>query len=292
MDQFTIIGLVISAIALLVSIATYKANKAVTNQVQLQNVYLAFCEKMQILLDLGRENTLMAFKYDFENYTFRDPASLESKREYNELKKKIDLQRENCKKIYSKLMEEMDIFLVYTPLSLFSKADQFGKWLNDILNQYFLKLITYYDGLIDFSEVMYYAQHGEMAKNENEVVENFYKNISEILRTNQALQIVKREMAGKFKALSVRDVGFFKDNVSCILSIKKQLYSFVEEFEIDKAINGEDCSKIQTKCLDFGEGIFEFVKQEKQGSMAFLALLRSNFHNKDFASAANDRRSK
>lgn len=283
MDQFTTIGILISAIALLVSIATYRANKAVTNQVQLQNVYLAFCEKLQILLDLGRENTLVAFKYDFENYTFRDLASMESKREYNELKKKIDLQRESCKKIYSELIEEMDIFLVYTPLSLFSKANQFGKWLNNTLNQYFLKLISYYDGLLDFSDVMYYAQHGETATNEKEVVENFYKNILEILQINQALQTVKREMVGKFKALSVRDVGFFKDNVSCILSIKKQLYSFVEEFEIDKAINGEDCSKIQAKYLDFGKGNCEFVKQAKQESIMFLALLRNNFHNKDFA---------
>ena len=83
MDTYTGIGIAVSIIALIVSIVSHKTNRAINNQIQLQNTYLEFCEKLQKLIDFGAEHNLIFFKYDIENYVYLDKNSIEAKAEFN-----------------------------------------------------------------------------------------------------------------------------------------------------------------------------------------------------------------
>ena len=61
MDIYTGISIVVSIVAAIVSVLSYVTNKAINNQIQLQNNYFDLCKKMQTLINLGNENNLTDF---------------------------------------------------------------------------------------------------------------------------------------------------------------------------------------------------------------------------------------
>ena len=86
---YTIISIVVSIIALIVSVVSHKTNKAINNQIQLQNNYFELCQKLQNLINFGAEDNLTSFKFDIENYTCYDKSSIESCKEFNNLQKRF-----------------------------------------------------------------------------------------------------------------------------------------------------------------------------------------------------------
>ena len=93
MDTYTIIGVVVSIVALAVSIISHQTTKAINNQVQLQNNYLELCQRLQTLINYGSENNLTAFQFDVEKFTLYDQDSIDCGLEYNNLQKSYGEQK-------------------------------------------------------------------------------------------------------------------------------------------------------------------------------------------------------
>ena len=275
MDIYTGISIIASVIAVIVSIVSHKTNKAINNQIQLQNNYFELCRKMQNLINFGDENNLTDFKYDIENYTYYDKDSVESSREFNILQKRFDEQKKQLKHAYVEMMETFDFLHIETFIPQLSKANLFDKWLNDNINIYFLKLNQYYDDLHDIFVLVRSAQMGMSNPNEKQIVDDFFNNIIDIIRISQALQLLKRRMVGRFKMLSVREINAFNDNEVLISNIKKEIYSFITVSGIDDAITGKNYSKINNLCPDFGKQYDEFINEEKNDYIIFLSIIRS-----------------
>lgn len=275
MDVYTIISVVASIIAVIVSIVSHNTSKAINNQLQLQNNYFELCKKLQNLINLGSENNLTIFKYDIENYTYYDKDSIESSMEFNNIQKKFDEQKMQLKFAYAELMENFDFLYTETFLPQLSKANLFDKWLNENINAYYWKLDKYYGDLHDVFVLVRGAQMGISNPNEKQIIDAFFDNIIDVIRTSQALQILKRRMAGQFKMLSVREINLFKDNEALISNIKKEIYSFVSDYGIDDAIKGTDFSKINKICPGFGVQYDDFINEEKKDYKTFLSMTRN-----------------
>lgn len=275
MDVYTIISVVASIIAVIVSIVSLNTSKAINNQLQLQNNYFELCKKLQNLINLGLENNLIIFKYDIENYTYYDKDSIESSMEFNNIQKKFDEQKMQLKYAYVELMENFDFLHTETFLPQLSKSNLFDKWLVENINAYYLKLDKYYGDLHEIFVLVRGAQMGISNPNEKQIIDAFFDNIIDVIRTSQALQILKRRMAGRFKMLSVREINLFKDNEALISNIKKEIYSFVSDYGIDDAIKGTDFSKINKICPDFGVQYDDFIDEEKKDYKTFLNMTRN-----------------
>ena len=275
MDTYTGIGIVISIIALVVSIASHKTTKAINNQIQLQNNYFDLCQKLQKLISYGSENNLIIFKYEIENYTFYDKDSIESGKEFNDLKKRLCERIIQLKSDYVELMETFDFLFIQSSIPGLSKENQFDAWLQDTVNTYFLRLDKYYHDLDHIFLLTRTAQSGLLDSNANQIIDAFWDNVIDIIKASQALQPLKRRMAGCFKMLSVREIDTFNNNETLISSIKKEMYSFVLDFGIDDAINGTDFSKIKKLCPDFGDQYDEFITEEKKDHITFLNAIRN-----------------
>ena len=276
MDNYAGISIIVSIIAVIVSVVSYKTSKAVNNQIQLQNNYFEFCRTLQKLIDFGAEDSLTAFKYDIENYTYYDKNSIESSKEFNNLQKRFYEQKMKLKFIYTELKENFVFLYTQTLLPHLSNNNQFYTWLNDNVDKYFLKLDRYYDDLYQISVLTKVAQEGITNSNEKQIVNDFYDNVIDIIKTSQALQLLKSNMAGRFKRLSVREINAFNNNEILILNIKKAMYSYVIEFGIDDAIKGAGFSKIKQIALDFGDDFDRFINEEKSDYLTFLNLVRKN----------------
>ena len=274
MDIYTGISIVVSIVAAIVSVLSYVTNKAINNQIQLQNNYFDLCKKMQTLINLGNENNLTDFKYYIENYTYYDKDSKEAGWEFNNIQKRFDEQKMQLKYAYVELIEDFDFLHTETLLPQVSKANLFDKWLNENVNEYYLKLEQYYIDLHEIFVLVRRSQHGISDPNEKQILDNFFDNIIEIVRTSQALQVLKRRMAGRFKMLSVRQINTFKDNEALISKIKEELYLFITLFGIDDAIKGKDFSKINKLAPGFGEQYDEFIDEEKKDYINFLSETR------------------
>ena len=272
----TYISIAISLIAVFVSIASYMTNKAINNHMQLQNSYIELCKKLQKLIDFGWENNLTSFKFDIENYTFYEINSIESRQEFNNLQKRFYEQKIQVKSTYMDLMENFDFMHTNVLFPCISKENQFDVWLSDNVTEYFKKLDKYYDDLDQIFLLAKSAQMGLSNPNEKYIVNAFYDNVIEIIKTSQALQQLKSKMSGRFKALSVREINLFNDNKKIISNIKKELFSFVLDFGIEDAIKSTDYSKIKQICLDFGDHYDNFINENKNDFLAFLSMLRSN----------------
>ncbi len=276
MDLYTGTSIIVSIIAVIVSVVSYKTNKAVNNQIQLQNNYFDLCQKLQKLINFGTEDNLTSFKFDIENYTCYDKSSIDSCREFNNLKKRFYEQKMQVKSAYMEMKENFDFLYTQTRLLCFSNENQFDVWLNDNIDIYFSKLDKYYDDLDRIFKLTRGAQLGLQSSDENQIVDAFYDNIIDIIRISQALQLLKRNMAGRFKRLSVREINAFNDNEILISNIKKEMYSYVIQFGIDDAIKNTDFSKIKQVCSDFGVHYDEFINEEKNDYHNFLRIIRKN----------------
>ena len=276
MDIYTIISIVVSIIALIVSVVSHKTNKAINNQIQLQNNYFELCQKLQNLINFGAEDNLTSFKFDIENYTCYDKSSIESCKEFNNLQKRFYEQKMQVKFAYMELKENFDFLYTQTLLPQLSNKNKFDIWLNNNIDKYFLKLNRYFDDLYKISVLTKAAQEGMNNSNEEQIVNQFYDNVIDIIKTSQALQLLKRNMAGHFKKISVRDINIFNDNEELISNIKNGMYSYIIEFGIDDAIKGTDFSKIKQIALDFGDDFDRFVNEEKSDYLTFLNLVRKN----------------
>ena len=177
---------------------------------------------------------------------------------------------------YMELKENFDFLYTQTLLPQLSNKNKFDIWLNDNIDRYFLKLNRYFDDLYKISVLTKAAQEGMNNSNEEQIVNQFYDNVIDIIKTSQALQLLKRNMAGHFKKLSVRDINIFNDNEELISNIKNGMYSYIIEFGIDDAIKGTDFSKIKQIALDFGDDFDRFVNEEKSDYLTFLNLVRKN----------------
>ena len=276
MDLYTGISIIVSIIAVIVSVVSYKTNKAVNNQIQLQNNYFDLCQKLQKLINFGTEDNLTSFKFDIENYTCYDKSSIDSCREFNNLKKRFYEQKMQVKSAYMEMKENFDFLYTQTRLLCFSNENQFDVWLNDNIDIYFSKLDKYYDDLDQIFMLTRGAQLGLHSSDEKQIVDAFYDNIIDIIRISQALQLLKRNMAGRFKRLSVREINAFNDNEMLISNIKKEMYSYIIQFGIDEVIENTDFSKIKRVCSDFGVHYDEFIREEKNDYHNFLNIIRKN----------------
>ena len=173
-------------------------------------------------------------------------------------------------------MENFDFMHTNVLFPCISKENQFDVWLSDNVTEYFKKLDKYYDDLDQIFLLAKSAQMGLSNPNEKYIVNAFYDNVIEIIKTSQALQQLKSKMSGRFKALSVREINLFNDNKKIISNIKKELFSFVLDFGIEDAIKSTDYSKIKQICLDFGDHYDNFINENKNDFLAFLSMLRSN----------------
>ncbi|MBR2163912.1 MAG: hypothetical protein IJ953_03420 [Campylobacter sp.] len=172
-------------------------------------------------------------------------------------------------------MENFDFLHTETFLPQLSKSNLFDKWLVENINAYYLKLDKYYGDLHEIFVLVRGAQMGISNPNEKQIIDAFFDNIIDVIRTSQALQILKRRMAGRFKMLSVREINLFKDNEALISNIKKEIYSFVSDYGIDDAIKGTDFSKINKICPDFGVQYDDFIDEEKKDYKTFLNMTRN-----------------
>lgn len=275
MDIYTGIGIVVSIVALIISYRSYLTTKAINNQVQLQNNYLELCQRLQTLINFGSENNLTTFKYDVENFTLYDKDSVQCGLEYNNLQKKYSEQKIQVKSAYMQVLENFDFLRIQTIFPTLSKENQFDKWLNETVNTYFLKLDRYYTDLYQICTLAKYSQSGVPTPEEKRIIDAFYDNVIDIIKTSQALQFLKSTMVGRFKKLSVREINVFKNNEELISNIKKELYTFVIELGIDDAIKGNDFSKIKKICPDFGDQFDSFINEEKTDYVNFLRILRT-----------------
>ena len=196
--------------------------------------------------------------------------------EFNNLEKNFLKQKMQVKSAYMELMENFDFLHTETLLPKFSKVNEFDIWLNNIINTHFLKLDKHYTDLHQMLTLVKGAQLKIINPGEKQIVDAFFDNVNDIIRTSQALQILKRRMAGQFKRLSVREINAFKDNSALILDIKKKMCSYISIYGIEDAIKGTDFSKINKLCTDFGQDYVRFINEEKQDFMTFLGILRNN----------------
>lgn len=277
MDYIPIFSIILSLIAVIVSIISYSANKAVTNQHQVQNNYSAFCSKLQDLIVLGQENNIMSFKYDIENvicfYQNNDEEAVQN----NLLEKSFGIQKATCKRIYFELIENLDFFRSTNLFSDALKQNQFDNWISKTINTYFKDLDCYYGDLSDINTMARMAKKGLQSIDEDEKIDSFYNNIREIIKYSQILQIVKRQMVGTFGSISVKKIHLFKNNYDLIQDLKKALFSWIVEKGIDEAINKDDYGKIKMICLDFGEQYDSFITEEKKDHKEFLNQIRRKY---------------
>ncbi|MDE6676503.1 MAG: hypothetical protein K2K12_02160 [Clostridia bacterium] len=270
MTIISVISILISIIALLVSSAAYLLNVAKHNLQQLQTRYLVFCEKFQSLLIFGSQHQLTDFKYDLDNMIVLDPNSEECYIAFNNLQKTTGKNKDACKKAYNELCENLDFWETKSALKIKRDENDFITWLNEIINLYYSKLSSFYVTLFEINFIAKTAQLGVLAPKAIETIRNHYKNIREITEFHETLLALNREITGTFCRLSVRDIGFFSDNIKAIKKIEKYLNKWITQYGINDVIKNKDYSKISTIYKDFNESSLSYLTDEEEEFILFI----------------------
>ncbi len=263
------LSIVVSIIAILVSISSFQWNKAKHNLNQLQENAKKFCDSLQDFIGLGTEHNLISYKYEIENICFIENNEKKDI-EYNNLQIEISRRKDNCQKKYVKLMESLDFFEIRNELD----NNELVKWLNLTLNNYYQRLNQFYGDLFDISFIVRGAERGLLPLEKIKFVDLYFSNIRNLLDYNAVFSVLKRDISGYLAKLSLADVGLFGNTKSALKKIEKNIMHLIKEFGFDKAINEKDYSKIKKHCLDFGEQYDEFIEEEKTDFLKFLSVVK------------------
>ncbi len=271
-----VLSIIVSIIAIFVSISSFQWNKSKHNLNQLQNNAKKFCDSLQDFIELGTEYHLSSYKFEVEN--IYHITNLEQKNtEYNDLQIQFSKRRDCCQNKYKILMESLDFFEFQNAL----EKNEFLIWVNKTLNNYYIKLHNFYGDLFEINFIASVAEKGLITEKEKEFLNLFFKNIRDLLDYNIAFSVLKRDISGYFAKLSLSDVGLFGNTKSALKKIEYELLRVVKEYGFDEAINKKDYSKIKKHCLDFGEQYDEFVEEEKAEFLKFLSVVKDiKKHNK------------
>ena len=270
----TIISLVISGIALLISVITFFTNKAKHNLQQLQSRYQTFCDKLTALLLFGGYQKLTNFKFDLENVVNYERTDIQSAVDFNKLQKENSMNIEACKMAYLELNENFDFFEFKRALRPANKKIEFIQWFNETINKYYSKLNYHYCMLYDINVIAKTAQRGELIPNAEKIIKEFYKNIREIVDMTEVLLILKREITGAFGKLSVRNIRFFQNSTSAIRKLSRFAQKFIHEYGIDDVINNKDYKKISVVYKEFGEESYmKYLDDEERDFCSFIVNL-------------------
>ena len=269
------IPIVISVIALIVSISSFQWNKAKHNLEQLQNNAKLFCDNLQDFVKLGTVHHLTSFKFEIENLYFISDKEKHNI-EYNNLQFEFSKRKDNCLERYKAMMGCLDFFEVQ---GLFEKND-FVKWLNTTLNDYFNKLNQFYGDLLDISVVVKAAEKDLLIKKQINFVNRFYDNIRDLFDYNYAFSVFKRDVSGYFGKLSLSDVGLFGKTKSALKLIENSLIKILVDYGFYDAINKKDYTKIRKHCPDFGYEFDETIAEERADFTKFLSSVKNMRKNR------------
>lgn len=267
MDIATI---VISIVALIVSICTYQWNKAKHNLNRLQENAAKFCDCLQDFIELGSEHNLTMFKFEIENvYHITDSA--QNYIAGNELQLEFSRRKNNCKIKYRKLMESLDFFAVAA-----EQKNELIDWFNATGTEFFHKLDQYYEGLFRLSIIARRAIVGNIKPNSEEInfIDAFYDNIGDLLHYCYAFCLLKRNIAGYFGKISLAKVGLFGRSKKAMVYIENEILGTIQEIGFDEAVKHNDYAKIKKFCNDYGEQFAEFVAEERKDFEQILDQMR------------------
>ena len=264
------IPIVISVIALIVSISSFQWNKAKHNLEQLQNNANKFCDNLQNFIELGTVYHLTSYKFEIENLYFISDTEKHNI-EYNNLQFEFSQRKDNCLEKYKAMMGCLDFFEVQ---GLFENND-FVKWLNKTLNDYFNKLNQFYGDLLDINVVVKAAENNLLTEERKILVNRFYDNIRDLFDYNYAFSLLKRDVSGYFGKLSLADVGLFGKTKTALKLIENNLIKIIVEYGFDDAINKKDYIKIRKHCPDFGYEFDETIAEERADFMKFLDSVKN-----------------
>lgn len=270
MEWISIIGIIISVIALMISALAYWLNVSKHNLQQLQTRYQIFCDKFQSLLMYGSQHQLTDFKFELNNICILDPKNLECDIAFNNLQKSIGTNKDACKKAYNELCDNLDFWETKSALKIKRKENDFVTWLNNTINSYYAKLSHFYIDLFDINFFTKIAQLGVLDPNAFDRIKDFYQNIKDIAVMHETLLALKREITGTFCRLSVRDIGFFNDNINAIKKIEKYLMTWIHQFGIKEVIENNNFRKISTVYKDFNESSFSYINEEEKELIIFI----------------------
>ena len=259
----------ISIIALMVSISSFQWNKAKHNLNQLQDNAKKFCDNLQEFIKSGTEHHLTSFKFEIENiYHITDKEKKNIA--YNNLQFEFSKRKDICQRKHQETIESIDFFWVQRDVN----NNELVKWLNEILNDYYLKLNRFYNDLPEIDLIVLATQKGLLGKEQLDFVNSFFDNIRDLLDYYVALLVLKKELAGYFGRLSLVDVGLFGSTKKTLIKIENDIMRLIKEFGYKEAIMQKDYTKIKKLCLDFGEGSDEFVEEEKTDFLKFLSAVK------------------
>lgn len=259
-----IIGIIISIIALGLSVTSFQWNKAKHNLNQLQDNAKKFCDNLQEFIGLGTEHYLTLYKYEIENiYHISDKERQNIA--YNNLQVEFSKRKDYCSKAYRLLMESFE----FLEIKGFFYNNEIVKLLNKTLNDYYMKLNQFYNDLYDINFIVRGAKLGVLTKDRIDKIHAFFDNVRELLDCNAVFSILKRDMAGYFSKLSLVDVGLFGETKKALIKIQKDISKIFTEFGFEDAIN-KDYTKIRRHVPNYGEGFDEFIEEERGDFLTFL----------------------
>lgn len=274
MTTLSIFSIIISVIALLVSLASYFLNVAKHNLQQLQTRYQIFCDKFQALLNFGSQQQLTGFKYDLENVVILDPHDSQCSIAYNNLQKTTTENKDACKLAYAELSESFDFLETKNSLNIKRVENDFVKWFNETINLYYSKLSHFYVTLFEINFITKIAQSGELLPDAIDTIRDLYKTVRDITDIREVLLLLKREMTGVFGQLSVRDIGFFSDNIKAIKKIEKYINIYIDKFGLKNVIENKDYSKISVVYKGFDESCLSYLVEEEEDFILFIQTLK------------------
>lgn len=268
------IPIVVSVIALIVSILSFQWNKAKYNLDQLQNKVKNFCDNLQRFNELGTVSCLTSYKFEIENLYYINDIEKHNIA-YNSLQLEFSKRKEDCLERYKGLMETLDFFEIQ---GLFENND-FVKWLNKTLNDYHQKLNQFYGDLLDINLIVKAAEKDLLTEERKKFVNLFFDNIRDLLDYNYAFCVFKRDVSGYFGKLSLSDVGLFGKTKSALKLIENKLINILVDYGFDDAINKKEYSKIRKHCPDFGYKFDEMIAEERADFMKFLNIVKNQRKN-------------
>lgn len=267
--MIAVLSIVISGIALLLSIITFFTNKAKHNLQQLQSRYQVFCDNFKSLVMFGNYQQLINFKYDLENIIIYSLDDMQCGIEFNKLQKNVSANLESSKIAYLDFNSTLDFFEIKSVFKSQS-ANKFLEWINNTINIYYAKLNTYYGDLYEINYIGKKARDGVLEPKDFETIKQFYSNIKEIVNMNEVLLLLNRETNGAFGKLSVRGLSLFYSNSKAIRKITNFINSFIKEYGLDDAIYKKDYKKVSVVYKDFCDEAYLKYLTEEENEFKFV----------------------